>query len=160
VAGCGNGALSAALYLGRNKKMTCCGQAILFPFQILQCTSLGTSRPRSIKSCGALSWALEVVLPPRASQSRDQDFDVCRRIMEIDFFAPIRLTQPLLPADGGAPGGPDRRGQFRRRQGWAFLRTSSSWRSSPSAQGANSTASDSFGQFTLQFPHKRIGEAV
>jgi hypothetical protein len=29
-----------------------------------------------------------------------------------------------------------------------------------SAQGANPTASDSFGQFTLQFPHKRIGEAV
>jgi hypothetical protein len=29
-----------------------------------------------------------------------------------------------------------------------------------SAQGANPTALDCFGQFTLQFPHKRIGEAV
>jgi hypothetical protein len=29
-----------------------------------------------------------------------------------------------------------------------------------SAQGANPSPSDSFGQFTLQFPHKRIGEAM
>jgi hypothetical protein len=59
----------------------------------------------------------------------ETQFDVHRPIMEIDFFEPLRLTQLLLPANDGAPGGPDRRGQFRRRQGWGLLRTSSSWRS-------------------------------
>jgi hypothetical protein len=39
--------------------------------------------------------------------------------------SPADLT---LARDGGVPG-PDRRGQFRRRQGWALLRTLSSWRS-------------------------------
>jgi len=40
--------------------------------------------------------------------------------MEIDFFAPLRLTQLLLPAMVERRGGPDRRGQFRRKEGWAF----------------------------------------
>src|SRR5260370_26255404 len=55
----------------------------------------------------------------------ETQFDVYRRIMEIDFFAPLRLTQLLLPAMAERRTGPDRRGQFRRRQGSAFLRTSS-----------------------------------
>jgi NAD(P)-dependent dehydrogenase (short-subunit alcohol dehydrogenase family) len=53
----------------------------------------------------------------------ETQFDVYRRIMEIDFFAPLRLTQLLLPAMV------ERRGQFRPGRIGRLLRTSSSWRS-------------------------------
>jgi short-subunit dehydrogenase len=47
---------------------------------------------------GGIDWLVNNAGISQRSLALDTDFDVYRRLMEVDFFAPLRLTQLVLPA--------------------------------------------------------------
>ncbi len=74
------------------------GKTLVLPFEATDFDAL----PDAVKT--ALQWRGGVdILVNNAGVSQrslavDTDFDVYRRIMEVDFFAPVRLTQLVLPS--------------------------------------------------------------
>lgn len=81
-----------------NVAKACIGETLVLPFEATDYDAL----PKAVDT--ALSWKGGVDLlvnnagVSQRSLAVDTGFDVYRRIMEVDFFAPLRLTQLVLPS--------------------------------------------------------------
>ena len=76
----------------------CAGETLVLPFDT---TDLG-ALPGIVARAEAWRGRIDVLVNnagiSQRSLAKDTDFEVYRRIMEVDFFAPLRLTQLVLPA--------------------------------------------------------------
>ncbi len=76
----------------------CQAQTLLLPFEATDLEIL----PDVVAEAEAKSGGIDILINNAGISQRslalDTDFDVYRRVMEVDFFAPLRLTQLLLPA--------------------------------------------------------------
>ncbi|OYU14219.1 MAG: short-chain dehydrogenase [Alphaproteobacteria bacterium PA4] len=76
----------------------CQAQTLLLPFEATDLAIL----PEVVAEAEAKTGGIDILVNNAGISQRslalDTDFDVYRRIMEVDFFAPLRLTQLALPA--------------------------------------------------------------
>ena len=76
----------------------CQAQVLLLPFETTDLDAL----PGIVAQAEAFTGGIDILVNNAGISQRslalDTDFDVYRTIMEIDFFAPLRLTQLVLPA--------------------------------------------------------------
>ena len=76
----------------------CQAQVLLLPFETTDLDAL----PGIVAQAEAFTGGIDILVNNAGISQRslalDTDFDVYRTIMEVDFFAPLRLTQLVLPA--------------------------------------------------------------
>ncbi|KAB7647482.1 SDR family NAD(P)-dependent oxidoreductase [Polymorphobacter fuscus] len=76
----------------------CQGDSILLPFEATDLDALPSIVDRAQAMTGGIDILVNNAGISQRSLALDTDFDVYRRVMEVDFFAPLRLTQLVLPA--------------------------------------------------------------
>jgi dehydrogenase/reductase SDR family protein 7B len=69
----------------------------MLPFEATDLPALPAIADRAIGWRGGVDLLINNAGVSQRSLALDTDFDVYRRIMEIDYFAPVRLTQLVLP---------------------------------------------------------------
>jgi short-subunit dehydrogenase len=75
-----------------------CGTAALvLPFDVTDLDALPSIADRAFRWSGRVDMLVNNAGVSQRSLAIDTSMDVYRRIMEIDFFAPVRLTQLVLP---------------------------------------------------------------
>lgn len=72
--------------------------ALVLPFDAVDYERLPEAAARALDWRGGVDLLFNNAGISQRSLAIDTDFDVYRRIMEVDFFAPVRLTQLVLPA--------------------------------------------------------------
>ncbi|MFZ5618071.1 MAG: SDR family NAD(P)-dependent oxidoreductase, partial [Pseudomonadota bacterium] len=72
--------------------------ASIIPFEATDYDELPSVVEAAMKWCGSVDLLINNAGVSQRSLALDTSFDVYRRIMEIDFFAPLRLTQLVLPS--------------------------------------------------------------
>ncbi|WP_369411967.1 SDR family NAD(P)-dependent oxidoreductase [Pacificimonas pallii] len=76
----------------------CAGETLILPFEATDYDAL----PGIVAEASTWQGTPDILVNNAGISQRalgvDTDFDVYRRLMEVDFFAPLRLTQLLLPA--------------------------------------------------------------
>ncbi len=81
-----------------NVARACRGDTLELPFDVTDLDAL----PGIVATAEAWHGQIDILVNnagiAQRSLGKDTDFDVYRRIMEVDFFAPLRLTQLVLPA--------------------------------------------------------------
>ncbi|MBZ6378111.1 short-chain dehydrogenase [Pacificimonas flava] len=76
---------------------TCSGETKLLPFEATDYDALPALVEQAETWRGRVDILVNNAGISQRSVALDTDFDVYRRLMEVDFFAPLRLTQLLLP---------------------------------------------------------------
>ena len=74
------------------------GQSLVLPFEATDYDALPGIVDRARQWRGSIDMLINNAGISQRSLGLDTQFDVYRRLMEIDFFAPLRLTQLVLPA--------------------------------------------------------------
>ena len=74
------------------------GETLVLPFEATEYEALPAVVERAQAWRGGIDLLVNNAGISQRSLGLDTDFDVYRRLMEIDFFAPLRLTQLVLPA--------------------------------------------------------------
>ncbi len=74
------------------------GDALVLPFETTDLAALPDIVARAETWRGRIDVLVNNAGISQRSLAKDTDFEVYRRIMEVDFFAPVRLTQLVLPA--------------------------------------------------------------
>ena len=76
----------------------CQGDAVLLPFEATDLDAL----PGIVETAQAATGGIDILVNNAGISQRslalDTDFEVYRRVMEVDFFAPLRLSQLVLPS--------------------------------------------------------------
>lgn len=75
----------------------CGGDSFVLPFEVTDYAALPGIIERAWGWKGGIDILVNNAGISQRSMALDTDFDVYRRIMEVDFFAPLRLTQLVLP---------------------------------------------------------------
>ncbi|HEX7884632.1 MAG TPA: SDR family NAD(P)-dependent oxidoreductase, partial [Phenylobacterium sp.] len=70
---------------------------LILPFEATDLAALPAITERAIAWRGGVDLLINNAGVSQRSLALDTDFEVYRRIMEIDYFAPVRLTQLVLP---------------------------------------------------------------
>ena len=76
----------------------CQADALLLPFEATDLEALPSIVERAETATGGIDILVNNAGISQRSLGLDTDFEVYRRVMEVDFFAPLRLTQLVLPA--------------------------------------------------------------
>jgi short-subunit dehydrogenase len=76
----------------------CGGETLILPFEATDYDALPGVVAKAEQWGGGIDLLINNAGVSQRSLAIDTSFDVYRRIMEIDFFAPVRLTQLVLPA--------------------------------------------------------------
>lgn len=74
------------------------GETLVLPFEAIDYDALPAVVERAQAWRGGIDMLVNNAGISQRSLGLDTNFDVYRRLMEIDFFAPLRLTQLVLPA--------------------------------------------------------------
>ncbi len=74
------------------------GQTLVLPFEATDYEALPGVVAKALAWRGGVDLLINNAGVSQRSLALDTSFDVYRRIMEIDFFAPLRLTQLVLPS--------------------------------------------------------------
>ncbi len=74
------------------------GDTLVLPFEATDYDALPGVAQKALKWRGGVDILINNAGVSQRSLALDTSFDVYRRIMEIDFFAPVRLTQLVLPS--------------------------------------------------------------
>lgn len=74
-----------------------CPGAIIEAFEATDLDSLPAIADRVMATTGGVDWLVNNAGISQRSLALDTEFSVYRTIMEVDFFAPLRLTQLVLP---------------------------------------------------------------
>lgn len=74
------------------------GETLVLPFEATDYVVLPGALETALSWRGGVDLLINNAGVSQRSLALDTSFDVYRRIMEIDFFAPVRLTQLLLPS--------------------------------------------------------------
>ncbi|MEM8826088.1 MAG: SDR family NAD(P)-dependent oxidoreductase [Pseudomonadota bacterium] len=82
----------------RDAADACTGETLVLPFEATDYEALPGIVSRAADWNGTPDMLVNNAGISQRSLGIDTDFDVYRRLMEVDFFAPLRLTQLLLPA--------------------------------------------------------------
>ncbi len=82
-----------------------CPGAHVEAFEATDLAALPAIVDRVQAATGGVTWLVNNAGISQRSLALDTDFSVYRTIMEVDFFAPVRLTQLVLPAMVAAGGG-------------------------------------------------------
>lgn len=76
----------------------CQAQTMVLPFEVTDFAAL----PRIVVEAEAWTGGIDILINNAGISQRslalDTDFEVYRRVMDVDYFAPLRLTQLVLPA--------------------------------------------------------------
>lgn len=76
----------------------CQAQTLVLPFEVTDFDAL----PHIVKEAEGWTGGIDVLVNNAGISQRslalDTDFEVYRRVMDVDYFAPLRLTQLVLPA--------------------------------------------------------------
>ena len=75
-----------------------CPGSIVEAFEATDIDSLPAIAARAAAATGGIDWLVNNAGISQRSLGLDTDFSVYRTLMEVDFFAPLRLTQLVLPA--------------------------------------------------------------
>jgi short-subunit dehydrogenase len=76
----------------------CQTETLLLPFEATDLGALPGITARAEKLTGGIDILVNNAGISQRSLALDTDFEVYRRLMEVDFFAPLRLSQLVLPA--------------------------------------------------------------
>ncbi len=76
----------------------CQAEVLLLPFEATDLEALPAIVAEAEAKTGGIDILVNNAGISQRSLALDTDFDVYRRVMEVDFFAPLRLTQLVLPA--------------------------------------------------------------
>ena len=76
----------------------CRGDTLVLPFEATEFDTLPTVVAQAEAWRGQIDILVNNAGISQRSLARDTDFAVYRQLMEVDFFAPLRLTQLVLPA--------------------------------------------------------------
>lgn len=76
----------------------CAGETLLLPFEATDYGALPAIVERALAWKGGVDILINNAGVSQRSLALDTSFETYRRIMEIDFFAPLRLTQLILPS--------------------------------------------------------------
>ena len=76
----------------------CQSDALLLPFEATDLDALPGIVDRAQSVTGGIDILVNNAGISQRSLALDTDFEVYRRVMEVDFFAPLRLSQLLLPS--------------------------------------------------------------
>ncbi len=74
------------------------GDTLILPFEATDLAALPGVVDTALSWRGGIDYLFNNAGVSQRSLALDTEFDVYRRIMEIDFFAPLRLTQLVLPS--------------------------------------------------------------
>lgn len=74
------------------------GETLIVPFEATDYGALPAAVKKVLGWKGCVDILVNNAGVSQRSLALDTDFDVYRRIMEVDFFAPLRLTQLVLPS--------------------------------------------------------------
>ncbi|MEZ5916616.1 MAG: SDR family NAD(P)-dependent oxidoreductase [Parvularculaceae bacterium] len=74
------------------------GDVLVLPFEATDLEALPGIVEQALSWRGGVDYLFNNAGVSQRSLALDTDFDVYRRVMEIDFFAPLRLTQLVLPS--------------------------------------------------------------
>jgi short-subunit dehydrogenase len=74
------------------------GDTLVLPFEATDYDALPKTVERALAWKGGVDLLINNAGVSQRSLALDTSFDVYRRVMEIDFFAPLRLTQLVLPS--------------------------------------------------------------
>lgn len=74
------------------------GETLVLPFEATDYDALTGVAEKALQWRGGVDLLINNAGVSQRSLALDTSFDVYRRIMEIDFFAPVRLTQLVLPS--------------------------------------------------------------
>ncbi|MCB2113877.1 MAG: SDR family NAD(P)-dependent oxidoreductase [Parvularculaceae bacterium] len=74
------------------------GETLILPFDATDFAALPGAVDQALNWRGGVDFLFNNAGVSQRSLALDTSFDVYRRIMEIDFFAPLRLTQLVLPS--------------------------------------------------------------
>lgn len=90
------------LLSGRNEQALAevaqaCGSADILPFETTALEALPAVVDKALAIMGHIDILANNAGISQRSLALDTEFDVYRQLMEVDFFAPLRLTQLLLP---------------------------------------------------------------
>jgi dehydrogenase/reductase SDR family member 7B len=94
---------SAVILSGRRESAlhdvagTLAGQRLILPFEATDYAALPGIVERAWEWRGAVDILVNNAGISQRSMALDTDFEVYRQLMEVDFFAPLRLTQLILP---------------------------------------------------------------
>ncbi len=75
-----------------------CPGSIVEAFEVTDLDALPAIVARVEQATGGIDWLVNNAGISQRSLGLDTDFQVYRTLMEVDFFAPLRLTQLVLPA--------------------------------------------------------------
>lgn len=75
----------------------CAGESLVLPFEATDYAALPDIVDQAWRWRGAVDILVNNAGISQRSLALDTDFDVYRQLMEVDFFAPLRLTQLVLP---------------------------------------------------------------
>ena len=75
-----------------------CPGSIVEAFEVTDLDSLPAIAARAAAATGGVDWLVNNADISQRSLALDTEFPVYRTLMEVDFFAPLRLTQLVLPA--------------------------------------------------------------
>lgn len=75
-----------------------CRGSIVEAFEVTDLDSLPAIAARVAAATGGVDWLVNNAGISQRSLALDTEFPVYRTLMEVDFFAPLRLTQLVLPA--------------------------------------------------------------
>ncbi len=78
--------------------MACRGATLELPFEATDFEALPAIAERAMAWRGGIDILVNNAGVSQRSLAVDTDFETYRRLMEVDFFAPLRLTQLVLPA--------------------------------------------------------------
>lgn len=75
----------------------CAGESLVLPFEVTDYTALPAVVERAWNWKDGVDILVNNAGISQRSMALDTNFDVYRQLMEVDFFAPLRLTQLILP---------------------------------------------------------------
>ena len=76
----------------------CAGETLVLPFEATDYAALPAIVEKAVRWKGGVDILMNNAGVSQRSLALDTDFETYRRLMEIDFFAPLRLTQLILPS--------------------------------------------------------------